>query len=939
MMKRVILTGSVSLLSLVAASGASAQTQGAPSDTPPAGAVQAAPSDNGQDATQDVVVTGIRAAQQASIQAKRSSTIIADIISAEDIGKFPDKNVAEALQRVPGIVINREFGEGERVSLRGTAPNLTKTLVNGHNIATADWFILDQLGATRSFNYLTLPAEIVGQLDVYKSSQADVEEGGIGGTINVHTRHPLDLPRWSINLSGQAAYSERSDKFDPQASGLISWKNDAGTFGVLVGGVYQKRRIRRDGVEILGYQNYDVAPTVLVPPPAGSPVGTPSTTAVNPAFNPALVGKQYGSLIGSALFQQERERYGGNVELQFKPTDNLEIVATGLYSRFNATNSNQNYLAWTSNALGGGGSLTNATVVDNTIVKGTVTSSGNGTTGRAVVYDTFYREAYAETWSGDLDVTYRTGSEGVLHLKGGYTRAVGQTSRQFLDEGGAPGAFTFDITGRTPQVSFTGVRPTVPNDLIYDFSNISFAGNVDKEKYGYIDFEQPVGGPISAIKVGAKYTDHDRSSALLQTTYSPFFTGLTCGGRACVSSDFAGGALPGDFLANIALPGTLRNYYNVDVTKVRDILAGQPAANQTLVINPPSNYAVNEKVYGGYAMVKVGEPQVQGLHANIGLRVVRTEQTSSGNLLGVPATTPGAVTGNAFGVYAPITVKRTYTDILPALNVWFDLSPQAILRFGAGRTIARPDYTDIVPNVNLNQGSLSGDGGDPRVNRYESDDVNLSLEFYPDRETIFAGALYYKQIASYIVNRTTQETFPIQTTTPNLSRCTPATGFVAVTNPLYNCLFDINRRSNGSGGRNFGVEVQASRRLFGPFGAIVNYTYSDAKSDAGDPIPGNSKHALNLTGYFENDWLSLRASYNYRSAFFINIDRASPLNQGKTESLDASANLKLTNWLSLTADAVNLTNTKIYQYSGTQTRFRALYDNGRIFYAGARVKF
>ncbi len=819
--------------------------------------------------------------------------------------------MAEALQPVPGIVINREFGEGERVSLRGTAPNLTKTLVNGHDIATADWLLLDQLSGTRSFNYLTAPAEIVGQLDVYKSPEADVEEGGIGGTINVHTRHPLDLPRWLINASAQAAYSQLSDKVDPQASGLVSWKNQDETFGVLIGGVYQKRRIRRDGLEILGYQ------------PATSTSGQTG---------------QIGSLIGSALFQQERERYGGNAELQFKPSDNLEIVATGLYSRFNANNSNQNYLAWTSNALGGGGTLSNATLVDDTFVKGTVTSSGGGTTGRAVVYDTFYREAYAETYSGDLDVTYHTGSEGVLHLKGGYTRAVGQTGRQFLDEGGAPGAFTFDITGRVPQVSFAGVRPTVPDDLAYDFSNISTVVDIDKEKYAYANFEQPLEGALSAIKIGGKYIDHNFSGSLLQTTYAPFFTGLTCGGRACLSSDFASGLLPSDYLQYIALPGTLTSYYNVDVTKVRDILSGQPAANRVEVINPPSNYAVHEKSYGGYVMAKVGQPDVQGLHANIGLRVVRIEQTSTGFNLGVRATTPGAQT-NAFGTYAPVLVKRTYTDILPALNVWFDLSPQAILRFGAGRTIARPEYTDIVPSVNLNPGALTGSGGNPNLNRYESDDVNLSLEFYPDRETIFAGAVYYKQIASYIVNRTDQKTFPIQTTTPNLARCTRAAGFVAGTNPLYNCLFDINRRSNGSGGHNFGVEVQASRKIWGPFGAIVNYTYSDAKSDAGDPIPGNSKHSLNLTGYFENDWLSLRGSYNYRSAFFIDIDRASPLNQGKTESLDASASAKLTRWLALTGDAVNLTDAKIYQYSGTTTRFRALYDNGRTFYAGARVKF
>ena len=129
------------------------------------------------------------------------------MLTAEDIGKFPDKNVAEALQRVPGVVINREFGEGERVAARHRAqPH--PTLVNGHTIATADWFILDQLAATRSFNYLTLPSEIVGQLEVYKSPQADIEEGGIGGTINVHTRNPLDLDPLTVSASAQMVYSE-----------------------------------------------------------------------------------------------------------------------------------------------------------------------------------------------------------------------------------------------------------------------------------------------------------------------------------------------------------------------------------------------------------------------------------------------------------------------------------------------------------------------------------------------------------------------------------------------------------------------------------------------------------------------------------------------------------------------------------------------------------
>jgi iron complex outermembrane receptor protein len=902
---RGIVYGTASVLAFVA-SAASAQDS-APSDTPPSGAVTP-PGDTGS--SEDIIVTGIRGSLRASIEAKRNSDIVADVITAEDIGKFPDKNVAEALQRIPGVVINRTFGEGERVSLRGTAPNLTKTLVNGHAIATADWFIEDQLAATRSFNYLTLPAEIVGQLDVYKSAQADVEEGGIGGTINVHTRHPLDLDAWSLSGSVQGVYSERSDKIDPQASGLLSWKNADETFGILVGAVYQKRRIRRDGVEVLGYTNTTVnGATVQVP-----------------------------SLIGSAFFEQKRERYGANVELQFKPSDTLEVVATGLYSRFNADNFNRNFMAWGSNALGGGGTLTNPVVQNGTVTSGTITSTP---TGRAVVYDAIYREAFAQTWSADFDTTWKPTDADTVHFKVGYTKARGDTKNQPFYEGGAPGSFTFNMTdGRVPEVSYAGgIDPNDPSSLIFDFASYHSIGNRDKEKYVYADWEHAVDlGVLSAIKVGGKYTDHDRNTFFLATTYGGFFlplAGAGCGGAPCTSDDFAGGSTPDDFLQNIGRPGTLSSYFNIDAAKLTQIIQSLPASARARILNPPENFSINEKTYGGYAMAKLGRAG-DAFHGNFGVRVIHTEQKSSGNQLGVPANTPGAVTDNAFGVYLPITVKRSYTDILPSVNLALDLSPQFVVRFAAGRTVARPDYTDIVPRVSLNPGALSGDGGDPNVNPYRANSADLSFEFYPDQETIFAAALYYKDIKSYIVNRTVQEVFPVETSTPNLARCQPAGTANA---NLYNCLFDINRRSNGSGGTNKGIELQASRKIWGPFGAIVNYTYSDAKSDAGDPIPGNSKHALNLTGYFENEWLSTRVSYNYRSKFFINIDRAAQLNQAATESLDASINLRVTGNIAVTADAVNLTNEKIRQYAGEKTAFRGLYDNGRIFYAGVRLKY
>ncbi|HKH29226.1 MAG TPA: TonB-dependent receptor [Sphingomicrobium sp.] len=880
-----------------------------PTNAPPSGGAQPAPSDTGSG--EEIVVTGFRGSLVKNIEAKRESSVIADILTAEDIGKFPDKNVAEALQRIPGVQINREFGEGERVNVRGTAANLTKTLLNGHNVATADWFILDQLAASRAFNYLTLPAEIVGQLEVYKSPQADIEEGGVGATINVHTRNPLDLDPLTISASAQAVYSERADKWNPQASGLISWKNASETFGVLLGAVYQKRDIRRDGVEVLTYFS-----------------------------DPNIAGgAQIPGLIGSALFEQERERIGGNLGIQFRPNDQLEINLTGLYSRFNGDNFNQNFLAWGSRAIGGGGSLTNFTVEDDTVTSGTITSlpavdpvSGQRTD-RAAVFDAIDRFAVAKVWSGDFDAIWRPSDVDTVHFKTGYTKANGDTKSQPFFEGAAPGSFSFDLSGRTPQVTFTAPDATDPSDLIFDFGSLHKITNSDKEWYGYLDYEHELTlGPINAIKVGAKYTDHDRKTGFLATTFGGFFLPLLAGGCGgpCDPTDFADGLTPGDFLDNIASSGTLDQFWQVDRDALEDIFLNFPHPR---VLNPPENYSINEKTLGGYAMAKFGGDNWRG---NIGLRVVRTRQTSRGNQLFTQNPPPGSIS-NPFGNFVPIEVKRSYTDFLPSANVSFDLTPQVVLRVAAARTMARPDYTDIVPRVTLNPGALTGNGGDPNVDPFRANQYDVSIEWYPDRETIVAAALYYKDIQSYIVNTTSQEQFSVEATSnPNASRCTPAGG----ANPnLFNCLFDINRRSNGAGGSNKGFEIQVQRPLWAGFGVIGNYTYSDAKSDSGDPIPGNSKHAFNLTGYYEQGAISARLSYTYRSKFFIDIDRNAPLNQKSTSSLDASASYKVTENVWVTADAVNLTNDKIEQYSGTTTRPRAIYDNGRQFYIGARFKY
>ncbi|RST30061.1 TonB-dependent receptor [Sphingomonas ginkgonis] len=898
MTTRVILTGSASLLALLVSSGALAQTTVPPVDPSPG--PQASQPGDPTDAG-EIVVTGIRRSQRDAIDTKRRADVISDVISAEDIGKFPDKNVAESLQRVPGVVINREFGEGERVSLRGTAPNLTKTLLNGHSVATADWFILDQLAATRSFNYLILPSDIVGRLEVYKSPQADVEEGGVGGTINVRTLNPLELPAFRLTGNVQGVYSERADKIDPQLSGLASWHNAAGTFGVLVSGVYQKRRIRRDGIEILGYDTRTVA---------GQSVAVPS-------------------LIGSALFQQERKRFGGNVGVQFRPSEQLEINLTGLYSRFDANNFNQNYLLWPGRALGDGGTVTGPRIVDGTLVAGTVTSLP---TSRAVVFDAIRRQAFADTKSLDADVNFHPGEATLVHLKAGWTKARGNTVNEDFLETAAPGTISLDLTTDGPSGKVISPSATSPAGMSIDFGRRPTVRSSDEEKYAYADVEQTLDwGPLNAIRIGAKYTDHDRAALWLSTNGGVFVPGLVCSGRPCTAADFAtGGGTPGDFLDNIASPGTLTNYWTVDPDKLHSIYAAQPANNAQRFLVASATFSINEKAYGGYAMAKFGGDRWRG---NMGVRVVRTDQTANGNLLGAPNPTGTS----PFGNYTPITTKRSYTDVLPSANLSFDINPRLVLRVAAGRTVARPDFADLAPGVNLNGTTLTGSGGNSFIKPFRANQYDVSLEWYPQRDTLISLAGFYKDILSYIVNQTTTEVFPTQF---DVVGTQPAvcTAIAGSTN-LFNCPYQINRRANGGGGRNQGFEAQISKPLWGGFGVIASYTFSDAKANTGDPIPGNSKHTVSATGYFENRLLSARLSYTYRSKFFIDIDRNAPLNQHSLQSLDAALSVNVTPHIALTADGVNLTNEKIIQYSGSEVRPRAIYDNGRQFYVGARVRF
>src|SRR5258706_1397626 len=335
---------------------------------PPA-LVHAATAAAADTALEEIVVTGIRKSVEESLDAKRKATDLVEVITAEDIGKMPDKNVADSLARVPGVTTSSAsaneggFDENDRVSMRGTNPSLTQTLVNGHGIAAGDWFVLNQVQQVgRSVSYTLLPSELVSQIRVQKSSSASLVEGGVAGSVDIITRKPLDFSKpFTLEASAGAVYADLPSKTDPQVSALGAFKNDAGNFGVMVQLFSEKRHLRRDGIEVLGYDTI-----------AGKDaLGNPTAIAKS---NPDLVGVQYPHEMGAAFFTQTRERNGGLLDVEFKPTDNDTLDLTAFSSRMLAGNYNRNYLFWGTHFINSGqgqAPLPGYTIAGNTLTSAT----------------------------------------------------------------------------------------------------------------------------------------------------------------------------------------------------------------------------------------------------------------------------------------------------------------------------------------------------------------------------------------------------------------------------------------------------------------------------------------------------------------------------------------------------------------------------------------
>jgi TonB-dependent receptor len=864
--KKILLVG-VAATTVSWAAAASAQDVGpAPSTAAPDEAAQA---------EQEIVVTGIRASMQSAQARKQNATQIVDSIVAEDIGKLPDVNVTEALQRISGVQVARDRGEGGSVAIRGLSQVLVT--LNAREIFTA--------GGGRSFNLQDYPAELLAGLDVYKSPSANLIEGGIGGTIDLRTRKPLDFDGFFASASVLGRYSDLIEKVKPMVSGLVStrWNAGDGEMGLLLSGAYQERAYRSD-VDGVGNPQPRNSTTFL-------PCTATGATACTPAGTISLPNGTYEPLIAG-----NRTRLGLDGTFQWRVNPELEFYAQASYQRFK-DRADQ----WGLNKNIGATVPTQVTLFDGTSDVATATFQNLLVQSFAAARDVIdQNEQYAVggSYKGDgvklsAEVTYQK-STNDLYYTDLSLRTTVPTAR-------------FDISGDYPVFALSGSDLTnVANYQIgaatrneNHYEGDQYAGRFDVE----FDIESPF---LSGVNIGGRW-------ARRSIDFQPIrFFNSTRQGQA--ASQTAGLFSPARYWGEsfYKQDSLATDFLTVDISQLRDRfdgmltdlgITGRPA------VTPLGIYDMSEETGAGYIMGEFRTEGALSLDGNVGLRLVQTNLNVNGNQ---PVYTQSV--GGAFvqtGI-APINLDNEYLSVLPSANVRIGIADGLQLRLAAAKTLTRPDFSQLAPSLTLVPGQQAGSSGNPGLRPLRSDQFDASLEYYASPTTNLYVAGFYRKVKDFILTQAT----------PNVE--------------ISGIIYTLTRPTNLEQGTIKGLEAGGQTFFdflpapFDGFGVQANYTFVDSDTPSAiagyrTPLPQLSKHSFNLVGLYEKGPLSARIAYNHRSKFLTGVFAAGtfpvmPTYRKGYGWLDASINYDLTKQITLTLEGSNLQRTPEEIYYNVETR-------------------
>jgi len=859
-------------------------------------AQEAAPQQTATD-LDTVTVVGIRASLERSLDTKRNNVNISEAITAEDIGKFPSTNVAEALSQLPGVALDRRFGQGERVSIDGTDPSLNLSFLDNHPVAQSIWLYGEQ--PNRGFDYTVLSPLILGRMEVIKSSEARLTEGSLGGTILMHTRQPLDMDKNEGAVQLGYSYSEQASEGKPNASFIYSFKNDAETFGVDVAAQHYEEAVDRQGMEVFGYAKASTFPNAAA---SGVPADADVPNSINAAW-----------------FQQDRKRDSAVVNLQFKPTEELEFNLQGLYIKENFDNYNQSmysFLTWnpgTVNAVDQLGDVRNGVVNSGHSSASATANSGT------VIYDNNVRKSEVTTKGIDLRGAFKQDTWGVTGQIG-QSKSDNKEMAQYFIEPFYNGGFSWNTsTGITFDDPQAARDPANWGSAGGWFGNNGVFSTESKDTYGQADFNVNFDSVFNQLLFGVRSGKHEEEFAL----------------------NVYGGVTPGT-LADVGTIGLtdIRGFTDDHGRHVQagrgnviDWVTGSPLdfANPDAASYLNNSWALKQTNNAAYAQLNFSNGPLRG---NFGVRYVDSKTEGSGFVYGGTPTLD-----DLDSKWQTQTKKEDF--FLPSLTLVYDASTDWVFRFAAGKVIAWAPYNQMVNNTFLNDTQLTGAGGNANLSPYESWNFNLSAEYYFAHQAVMAWSVFYKKIDNYIDTSAT-----VERQYNSIRDTSPATWVNIVgTNGCSAdgyCDYSIQRPRNAGDGKVKGFNL-AFQQPFGDsgFGLTANYTYASGENNTGDPLPYQSRNSIALSPYYEKGPINARLTYNWRDHYLAGgyVAGAAPASVDDYAELGASIGYRFTDAWSLQFDAQNLLDEEYFQYLGDKDHPAGRYKSGRRYMATLNFKF
>ena len=947
--------------SLASAQAAFAQQDAAPQTS------AAAP----QDEVADIVVTGIRGSLQSATNAKKNAVAFGDSIFAEDIGKLPATNLAETLNRMPGVRLNRDInGEGTQVAIRGLGPSFTRVLLNGSQLQVASDGGTNGGSANREVDLDFFPSELFTRLDLAKSPSPSTLEGGIAGTVNLRNARPFDKPGTHVTVVAQGQYTDSNDKISPRGAIVASHTTD--TFGILVGVAGVKTKTRVDGYETLGYSdgnlgtgdpggnNFSYASIVpnnaghgLV---AGQPVDVVATSGLTrDQLSTALIPR----LGRQALTQGDRSRISALASLEWRPSDELHFALDGIWAK-----SKRNYdrliMNWQVRNSGPGTSAQSTggmIPIDLTVDDNGVVTSGTFANSSFFLEASQFRQT-TKFWNINPSLSWQPSDLLKVDFSANYSKSRffrEQPSWVFQTAPESGVDVYYDNTGQGDYPSITtNIDLNDPNNGLWEWyrQNVALVRRTTETKGAHLDVTY--GDDVFNVKVGAAY---DRAQRTIRAyDNSPAYQLSVCG-TGCTGET---GSIPTSAIPQYLMPGSVKNFGHLasgnigftryimpDFGAIRDVTdyeSYRDSAPETRgAVTGGATGDMDEEVWGAYFELN-GVTTIAGrdLHINTGMRYARTRQEVVG---------PSQIGTEIID----ITSRSTYENFLPSINLTYDVADNIKLRASASRTMTRPDASQILPGITFSDPSaLVASAGNPDLQPYTSDNYDLGGEIYTGGIGYVGLSLFMKNIQGFTVTTSQEVTFgslniPFESLIPTqqnaLNDRSLQTGI-----PVDQLPITVNRPINLSDLKIKGLEitwVQPLDFLMDGLGFSANGTYLDQSSSSGLVATGVSKYSYNLQGFYEDDRLSVSLNYVWNDdAIAVNrpqngIQNASLRSKARGQ-LDLSAGYQLpflNDSVRLTLDALNLTNEPIRTLFEYDNAPYSVYYPGRTVLAGIRANF